>query len=146
MNGTAKALKDEGQPAEAHCPSHVGDPAAGWKPPSGLQVFRRVSEPMSADAAEVERAIRAGGVPVLGISLPEPFFVPLDPWVIVSGGAIRGLHAVAGVGVGHHRGSRVILIRNSWGTEWGAGGYAWLDDTFVAHHLREVLLVTHEVA
>lgn len=35
-------------------------------------------------------------------------------------------HAVLVVGVRTHEGLRVLLVQNSWGSGWGAGGYGWL--------------------
>jgi len=145
MTETANALKEKGQPEEDQCPYLAMDPAAGWVPPGGLKVFRRASETKNTGADETEKAIRRGRVPILGVSLPEPFFVPKAPWIIGSEGKIRGLHAVAGVGVGRNGGDRVILIRNSWGPDWGDRGYAWLPDAFITRHLKELLLLTDEV-
>jgi hypothetical protein len=145
MDAIAKTLADKGQPTETDCPYLITEPATGWRPPTGLQVFRRASEDKACDPAEIEAAIRAHQLPVLGMSLPESFFRPQTPWVISATGAIRGLHAVAAAGVGRHQGQRVILIRNSWGPSWGEGGYAWLDEAFVAQHVKHVLLLTHEV-
>lgn len=146
MDAAADALKAEGQSAESDCPYLPQDPPSGWKPPTGLMVFRRASEPRNATAATVESWIRGGLAPVLGLTLPESFFDPTAPWVIRSSGTLRGLHAVVGLGLGRHQGNRVFLIRNSWGADWGDGGYAWLDDAFMAAHLREALVLTHEVS
>lgn len=145
MDASAKALADEGQPAEADCPYLATAPAAASRPPARVQVFRRASESKGRDVADIEAAIRAHQAPVLGISLPESFFRPKAPWVISPTGRMRGLHAVAGAGLGRHKGQRVVLIRNSWGPSWGEGGYAWLDEAFVAQHLKHVLVLTHEV-
>ena len=49
----------------------------------------------------IEEAIRAAASPVLGIQVPEPFFDPAPPWVITPTGSVRGLHAVAAVGIGY---------------------------------------------
>lgn len=145
MDEVADALKLDGQSEEVHCPYLPQDPPLGWKPPTGLTVFRRASERKNATATAVEGWIRDGLAPVLGLTLPESFFNPSAPWVISSSGPLRGLHAVVGVGLGRHQGCRVFLIRNSWGTEWGDGGYAWLDDAFLARHLKEALVLTYEV-
>lgn len=145
MDAIVKALADEGQPAEADCPYLAIAPAAAWRPPTRVQVFRRASESKGRDIAEIDAAIRADQIPVLGISLPESFFRPRAPWVISPTGRIRGLHAVAAVGLGRHQAQRMILIRNSWGPSWGEDGYAWLDEGFVAQHLKHVLVLTHEV-
>jgi hypothetical protein len=145
MKQVAKALETAGQPEEARYPFPVGGPPAGWSPPLGLETFRWASKRMDGDAGQVSEAIRRARVPVLGMSVPESFFVPKAPWVLSAGGTVRGLHAVAAVGLGRHRGNLVVLIRNSWGGDWGDFGHAWIDDEFIAKHLREVLVLTHEV-
>jgi hypothetical protein len=145
IDQVAKALQDDGQSEEADCPYLTAGPHSGWQPANGVPVFRYSSEPKMANATTVERLVRRGSVAVLGISLSESFFVPHAPWVISSHGSIRGLHAVACVGLGYCRGDRVFLVRNSWGTDWGDAGYAWLDEDFLTQHLQGVLLLTHEI-
>jgi hypothetical protein len=145
IDAVGKALVDKGQPIESDCPYLTAAPPSGWRPPTGLPVFRRASESKAGDADEIEEAIRALRLPVLGISLPDSFLRPASPWVISSIGRIRGLHAVVGAGIGRHRGQRVILIRNSWGGTWADGGYAWLDEEFIRQHLKGLLVLTHEV-
>jgi len=141
----ARTLEQKGQPIEDHCPYWNTDPSKGWRPRARLRVFRRASQAKSLNMGEVEQLIRDARVPVLGITLTNDFLKPTPPWRISSDGPLRGRHAVVGVGIGIHRGSRIILIRNSWGTDWAENGYAWLDRTFLSLHLREVLILTHEV-
>ena len=40
-------------------------------------------------------------------------------------------HAV--VLAGFDRGRNAVLLRNSWGTEWGRGGYLWADTGVLVH-------------
>lgn len=145
IDGLVNALKRAGQSTEADCPYLSSDPPKGWKPPGALRVFRCASEPKFPSAAEVERALKAGSIPVLGISLPEPFFLPSPPWIIPARGSLRGLHAVAAVGIAAHGSIKLILVRNSWGADWGDGGHAWLDFDFIGQHLKDLLVLTHEV-
>lgn len=141
----AKALHSDGQAQEVDCPYLPADPLPGWKPPYGVPVLKYASEPKMPDASSVELMIRAGRAPILGITLPESFFDLYAPWLIPSGGRIRGLHAVTCAGLGRHQGDRIFLIRNSWGVDWGDGGYAWLDDDFLLRHLKQVMLLMHEI-
>ena len=142
----ARALRDPGQPSEQDCPYHLTGRPLAWLAPPGVRLYRRDSEPRDPTADEVEAPLTAGKIPVLGISLPEDFFSPAPPWLITGVGVIRGLHAVAAVGLGTIVGSRCFLIRNSWGDDWGDKGYAWLDEAFLNRHLRDVLILTKEVA
>lgn len=137
------ALAENGQPEEKHCP--VPAARTGWMPPSGLSVYRRNSAERSYDFDQMVEAIKSNCLPVLCISLPEPFFTPKAPWSISPDGIVRGFHAVVGVGVGSDVGGTSILIRNSWGPSWGDGGHAWLGAPFLKRHLRRMILLGTEV-
>ena len=50
-------------------------------------------------------------------------------------------HAVVAIGHGVIGGDRVILIRNSWGVDWGVGGCAWLTESFLTPRL---ILLRHK--
>jgi len=142
----ATILKQKGQPFDTECPYSYADPPKGWKPRSGLKVFRRESEaPTGLNLSRLEESIRHEQVPVLGIVLTDGFFRPTRPWNISSAGPLRGLHAVAGVGLGKLDGNRALLIRNSWGAGWADDGYAWLDADYISRHLKKVLVLTEEV-
>jgi hypothetical protein len=93
----------------------------------------------------IEQIIRQEQVAILGIALTSGFHSPSPPWKISPDGLLKGLHAVAGVGIGKLDGTRSLLIRNSWGLDWADAGYAWLDATYISRHLKKVLVLTNEV-
>lgn len=142
----AETLKRKGQPVDADCPCLNADPPLGWKPRGRLKVYRRDSqEPSGLGLDLIEQIIRQDQVPILGIALTSGFHSPNPPWKISSDGPLKGLHAVAGVGLGKLDGARSLLIRNSWGLDWADDGYAWLDATYLSRHLKKVLVLTDEV-
>jgi len=75
--------------------------------------------------ADVRRVLDSGVPVLLGLTVFDTFYRPdadghiADP---PSGSSARGRHAV--VAVGHQ--TDELLIRNSWGTTWALGGYAWI--------------------
>jgi C1A family cysteine protease len=50
-------------------------------------------------------------------------------------------HAVIAVGHKTTAKGRSILVRNSWGTGWGMGGYGWLSEDYLAHRISDVTLI-----
>jgi len=145
LTAIADALRQEGQPLEGACPYVYGIRASNWSPPVGVEVFRRASALRpKVDLQIIADSLNQGNCPILGISVPQPFYLPKEPWVIAAEGPIRCFHAVLGVGLGEYRGKPTVLIRNSWGEEWGEDGHAWLDEDFLKLHLQLVLLIGKE--
>ena len=140
-----QALRNPGQPTETDGPYHPNGPPPGWAPKAGLALFRRRSKSLEAGPDEVQALLVAGYAPVLGIATTDAFYSPTPPPVISSHGPVRGLHAVLAVGIGQTGGRRCFLIRNSWGATWADLGHAWVDDAFIAQHLRKVLVLAKEV-
>ena len=141
----ARALEDLGQPTEVDCPYHPKGLPLGWQTPSAAALYRRSSQARTPSADQVAATMTMGGLPVLGIALPQPFYTPTSPWVIERDGPVRGRHAVVAVGLGQNSSKRYFLIRNSWGSSWGDAGHAWVDDAFLARHLKDVLTLAGEV-
>ena len=142
----SRALLDPGQPAETFCPYHHNEPPPAWAPHTNVPLYRRRSTSPKQSPDEVKVLLDNGHVPVLGISTTDAFYAPAPPWVISPTGPVRGLHAVVAVGIGTTYTTRRFLIRNSWGAAWADAGHAWLDDAFIVQHLRDVLVLTEEVA
>ena len=145
FSDVARALENPGQPTEIDCPYRGNDPPPGWMPPKSIRLYRRKNELKGANVEHVSTLLNAGHVPVMGITVPQRFYSPSPPWLISPDGPIRGLHAVVAVALGSLGDTRCFLIRNSWGSDWGDNGHAWIDDTFVEKHLYHLLALTDEV-
>ncbi|MBB5411035.1 hypothetical protein HDG34_004992 [Paraburkholderia sp. HC6.4b] len=84
---------------------------------------------------------------VLGLQMTEVFFDPKASHAdsLIDGSANDpqyGGHAVilAGRGTDDSNGQDVYLIKNSWGTGWGMGGYAWLTSAYLQHHAKLLMV------
>ena len=141
----AFALEDPGQPAETECPYYSSGPPVGWLPPKRIELYRRTCKSKCPSVEQVSTLLDDGHLPVLGITIPQPFFSPAPPWIISSAGPVLGLHAVVIVARGTTGTTRCFLVRNSWGIGWGDNGHAWIDDAFVDQHLQRLLVLTDEV-
>jgi hypothetical protein len=143
----AEALEKDGQPIQSDFPYRLDKLSDGkWKRKAGFVVFRRETSTLDKTSLNtIETLLNKGTLPLLGISLPERFYRPSTPWIISPQGAICAKHVVLAVGAGKHKGEAHILIRNSWGTDWGDKGHAWLSDTFLQQHLHEMMILTSEV-
>lgn len=74
----------------------------------------------------VEWSVRAGMPVVCCLELTQGFRDPSWDAVLDAGGATWGSHAMLVVGFRHGSTGREYLLRNSWGTGWGNGGYVWI--------------------
>lgn len=77
--------------------------------------------------SDITRSLIANGPGLIGLhvtpewySIPETGIMePLEDWVYSYGG-----HAVCYCG--YDRENKLLLIKNSWGADWGDKGYAWI--------------------
>jgi C1A family cysteine protease len=97
---------------------------------TGTEILRTVKSYLAAGFPT------ALGFPVCG-ALSEDADIPL-PTKFVS---VRGGQAV--VAVGYDDGRRIrstkgaLVVRNSWGSEWGEGGYGWLPYAYIEEGLAK---------
>lgn len=102
------------------------------------------SEPLDFDVPTIATELDAGHPVVVGLSITEQWSRAWGQAVLPEpAGEVTGGHAVALVG--YDLGARAWVVRNSWGVEWGIGGYALLPWRWVslpwcgeAHVLRAV--------
>jgi C1A family cysteine protease len=144
FGSASTALGRWGQPLEVDWPydprqaDGIAYPPAGR--PGGTGWFRSGLRKVSVALTDV-RSRLDGGVPVLlGLTVFDTFYRPDAAGHIAnppSGARARGRHAV--VAVGHQ--TDELLIRNSWGTTWALGGYAWIGDGYVGSHAGDAWVI-----
>lgn len=96
------------------------------------------------DETEVKTQLAAGFPVLIGMIVDKPFLdLRTEPYTIFSGNNLGG-HAVVVVGYSDARGAFKII--NSWGTNWGDGGYGWISYSAFRQVSREGYVVQDIVA
>ena len=147
------ALREDGQPIEADWPYVSVLPAdlTRWKPPiiNGA-LFRRAGR---ANAYAVDTIISHldRKIPVLVLlRLSRSFYYTgADGFIDETPGEqpdFNRRHAVIAVAHGVAGTERTVLIRNSWGEEWGEAGYGWLTEKFMQPRVYQLATLTEDLS
>jgi C1A family cysteine protease len=148
LRTTLKVLVQFGVPPEEHWPYAIDnfddEPSAFLyslaRPVRGVRYFR-LDEPNCDGAStwEVVRSFLAAGFPVaFGFPVPTSLTAEADIPYRPALDSIRGGQAAVAVGYKTNhlgRGQHALLIRNSWGSQWGDNGNGWLPIAFLRAQL-----------
>jgi hypothetical protein len=144
-------LNADGQPVEPDWPYLASLPAKldEYGPPSGVTVYRRAGQSHPGGVDEIVKALDLGEPALVIMMLSDAFYVPNRHGVVVAppgeGPDPLRRHAVVAVAHGSVGAERAILVRNSWGVDWGMSGHGWLPETYLAPRLTHVALLKEEV-
>jgi hypothetical protein len=149
--GMLDTLREDGQPVEPDWPYLRAIPSDldAWAPPEFTAVYRRAGERRGKDVDEVAALLDNGCPVLLLMMLSDAFYVPDARGVVVAplgeGPDPHRRHAAVAVAHGIVAGERAVLVRNSWGPDWGINGHAWLPETFLTPRLFRVALLTENI-
>lgn len=142
LSSTLDALRYDGQPSEEGWPYLTVIPAKieQWQPPEDVgEVYYRAGCSRQEEMDELFTLLEAGRPLLILFYLSTSFYrVGKSGLVDPSAGEqpdFARRHAVVAVGHGVCQGERVVLVRNSWGCEWGRDGLAWLTEAFLQPRL-----------
>jgi hypothetical protein len=151
MEHGGKALARTGQPHLAAWPwnpllgagTEDPPPAAG-RPPWRTATMTPLQLAHGGIEDDLEDALAEGQPVVLVVEVTDEFENP-DADGVIATPDIRSpagdYHAVLVVGAATRAGARRLLVRNSWGEYWGAGGYGWLPiDYLIAFAVQAVVV------
>jgi hypothetical protein len=142
-------VEQDGQPVEAawpYLPSVPADPAHWSPPPDVGRLFHAKGTQTAAgssggavDPTTLRDTLNQGTPAVLVMSWSDAFQMPDGDGVIDAAEAVdpTRVHAIVAVGHGTRGQEAFTLVRNSWGSGWGRGGYAWLSDRYLAPRMIE---------
>lgn len=140
VESVQSALERDGQPHERMWPYRENPLAVTSKPPNGLApIYRTHSLCSEYKMEELKEFLERGNAVVFGAAITLQFTQPADsPFIITDISPSVAMHAMVAVGYGvYPDGEALLLARNSWGDDWGDGGYAWLTSEFVEKNVIE---------
>lgn len=144
------ALLHDGQAAESGWPYVDPMPTdlSEWGPPASAHpVYRRRSSISGVATQAICDHLNSGQPVLLALMVTEAFcggpgydgviLTPADDPEV-------DYHAVVAVAHGVYGGECVVLVRNSWGADWGLAGHAWVSAGYLDTRLYAIALMGEE--
>lgn len=152
LTSMLETLREDGQPEETGWPYLIAAQAdaTSWKPPTKVGVlFGRNGEKFVHSLDRVIGELDQGRPVIILLTLSKAFDAP-NPHGVVDPAAgetpeTQRRHAVIAVGHGTVDGQRAILVRNSWGPNWGDAGHGWLTERFLNPRIFAAAMLLEEV-
>jgi len=85
----------------------------------------------------VKKSLSSNKAVVIGMEIYPSFDAAVQVWNPVAGEASRGGHGMCVVGYDDTRYGGAFEIQNSWGSEWGTGGFVWIRYADFARYVNE---------
>ncbi len=113
-----------------------------------VALFTRVQRLEKTDTGTLEQRLASGQDIIVTIDLPDAFapvgkanarYIPHYTDAAKDSG-----HAMLVAGYASMKGGAYFLLHNSWGPNWGDGGYAWIHEETLKAHLDEALVLDAE--
>lgn len=140
VHAAMHAVGTPGQTLESLCPYLADEPElplAANIPSCPMYSGAFLMQPPTL--AQIEIALSANRSIGLVVRVTPEFYSvdPVTAQVAYSPNVMPGMsHSILVVGMGKHATSSElhILVRNSWGAQWGDAGHAWLPEQYVTTH------------
>lgn len=152
LSAMLETLTFDGQPVESGWPYLDAVPVdpTHWTPPADVgPCFGRKGAPAALDLDPIVEALDRKKPVMLLSTLSRSFFVPASEGLVDPANDERPdpnlRHAIVAVGHGKVAGQSAILIRNSWGADWGLDGHAWLTEKFLKPRLFATAILTEDI-
>lgn len=138
VDSLLNAVNAPGQPPEQDYPYDPTDQQRPLSPPPKVTGLRNMAARHSVlNLADIAPTVQNGDAVGVVIAVTPSLLNPQQGIVQYETAAFQDqFHALGIVGVGKSvlNGSRHYRARNSWGPNWGQGGYAWIPESHLFHH------------
>jgi hypothetical protein len=110
-------------------------------------IFRRDSLQFDATVPSLLDRLEHDLPVLFTMSISPAFFAPGAYGIITGDEPLmpKRVHALVAVGFGHRDTDRYVLVRNSWGEDWGLAGHAWVDTAYLGPRLLVAATIGVEV-